>query len=64
MGTNTEESHRQTSECERPWNTHFNPEEDVSIKSFPLGFREPRGRGGRKNVRGRGVGGHQESKAL
>lgn len=36
----------------------------VSIKSFPPGFREHCGRGGRKRVRGKGEGGHQGSKAL
>lgn len=30
----------------------------ISIRSLPLGLREPHRRGGRKNVRARGDGGH------
>jgi hypothetical protein len=37
---------------------------DVSIKLFPSGLREPLRRGGRKNVRARRDGRHQENKAL
>jgi hypothetical protein len=37
---------------------------DVSIKSLPSGLRELRGEGGRKNVRARKYGEHQENKTL
>jgi hypothetical protein len=37
------------------------PKLDVFIKSFPSGFRQPRGREGRKSVRARGEGGHQDN---
>lgn len=35
------------------------PKRGVSIKSLPLGIREPLGRGGGKNVKARGDGEHQ-----
>jgi hypothetical protein len=41
----------------------LNPKWNVSIKSLSSWFREPYRRGGRKSVRARGDGEHQESKA-
>ena len=40
------------------------PKENVSIKSLPLGLREPYRRGGRRSVRAKWDGVHQENKGL
>ena len=37
---------------------------NVFLKSLPSEFRESHARGGRKNIRARGDGGHQEKKTL
>jgi hypothetical protein len=42
----------------------LSPNTDVSIKSISIKLRGPCGRGGRKDVNARGVGGYQESEAL
>jgi hypothetical protein len=42
----------------------LSPKWDVSIKSIPLELTDLCRRGGRKSLRGRGDGGHQESKVL
>ena len=42
----------------------LSPKMVVSIKSLPLGLREPFGRGDRKSLRARGDGGHQDNKIL
>ena len=50
-------------ERERVLGTHSS-KWDIFIKFLVSGIREPCRRGDRKNVRARGEGGHQESKAL
>jgi hypothetical protein len=42
----------------------LSPKQDVSIKSFPSGFREPQGRRNKKRVRARGDGGQQKRRPL
>jgi hypothetical protein len=42
----------------------LSPKQGISTKSFPTGLREPHRRRGRKNVRGKKDGRHQEKKAL
>ena len=52
---------REREERERDLGT-FSPKWDVSIKSLPPEFRESWGRGGRKIVRARRDGRHQETR--